>query len=72
MHRFFDMSLKPRPQVDMKTLVLLLALVSLPIISIAQEHNPTVSTEISIEKGTKNNVEVKTVKQDVKSNAILQ
>jgi len=56
----------------MKKLVLLLALVSLPIITMAQENDTTVSTEISIDKEVKETVESKSIKQEAKSHSFFK
>ena len=48
----------------MKTLLLILAFVSLPLITIAQEDNSTATTEISVEKDVKEAIETIVVKKE--------
>ena len=48
----------------MKTLLLILAFVFLPLITIAQEDNSTATTEISVEKDIKEAIETIVVKKE--------
>ena len=56
----------------MKKLVLLIALLSLPIISISQEKKTTVTNDISLDKVVKNTYETKTSKENDNSTAIFK
>ncbi len=53
----------------MKKVLLILAFITLPLLTIAQADTNTVATEISIEKEVKENAEAKTAKQESRANS---
>ena len=56
----------------MKTLLLILAFVSLPLITIAQDDNSNATTEVSVEKDVKEAIETIAVKKESFSNSAVK